>query len=215
MTVPAHIHIGHDSRAGLLRRAHRLALFTATWNVTEGIIALTAAWIAGSRALAGFGLDSAVESISAAVLLWRLRVERRDPRRVERVERVATRAIGASFLVLAAYVAIESVRSLVTGDRPDASPIGITLTLVSLVVMPILATRKRRVAIALGSKSAEADSAQTRACAYLSAVVVAGLVLNAALGWWWADPVAALGVVMFLVLEGREALTAEHVDDCC
>ncbi|HSH22949.1 MAG TPA: cation transporter [Acidimicrobiales bacterium] len=178
-------------------------------------MAIAAAWVAGSRALAGFGLDSAVESISASVLLWRLSTERRDPERVERVERIAVRAIGASFLVLAAFVGVEAIRSLAVRAEPDASPVGIALTLVSLVVMPVLAARKRRVAVALGSKAAQADSAQTRACAYLSAVVVAGLVLNAAFGWWWADPLAALGVVAFLVLESREALSAEHVDDCC
>lgn len=209
------IQIGDVRRVGLLHRAQRLALFTVIWNVTEGAIAITAAWFAGSRALAGFGLDSAVESISASVLLWRLRAERRSPERVERVERVAVRAIGVSFLVLAAYVAFEAVRSLAFRYEPDAAPVGIVLALVSLIVMPILATRKRRVAVALGSKSAEADSAQTRACAYLSAVVVAGLVLNAALDWWWADPIAALGVVVFLILEGREALNAEHAEDCC
>ncbi len=202
-------------RLDLLRRSQRLAAFTVAWNVTEGVVAIAAAWVAGSRALAGFGLDSAVESISASVLLWRLSTERRDPERVERVERIAVRAIGASFLVLAAFVGVEAIRSLAVRAEPDASPVGIALTLVSLVVMPLLAARKRRVAVALGSKAAQADSAQTRACAYLSAVVVAGLVLNAAFGWWWADPLAALGVVAFLVLESREALSAEHVDDCC
>ncbi len=202
-------------RLDLLRRSQRLAAFTVAWNVTEGVVAIAAAWVAGSRALAGFGLDSAVESISASVLLWRLSTERRDPERVERVERIAVGAIGASFLVLAAFVGVEAIRSLAVRAEPDASPVGIALTLVSLVVMPLLAARKRRVAVALGSKAAQADSAQTRACAYLSAVVVAGLVLNAAFGWWWADPLAALGVVAFLVLESREALSAEHVDDCC
>lgn len=202
-------------RLDLLRRSQRLAAFTVAWNVTEGVVAIAAAWVAGSRALAGFGLDSAVESISASVLLWRLSTERRDPERVERVERIAVRAIGASFLVLAAFVGVEAIRSLAVRAEPDASPVGIALTLVSLVVMPVLAARKRRVAVALGSKAAQADSAQTRACAYLSAVVVAGLVLNAAFGWWWADPLAALGVVAFLVLESREALSAEHVDHCC
>jgi divalent metal cation (Fe/Co/Zn/Cd) transporter len=202
-------------RLDLLRRSQRLAAFTVAWNVTEGVVAIAAAWVAGSRALAGFGLDSAVESISASVLLWRLSTERRDPERVERVERVAVRAIGASFLVLAAFVGVEAIRSLAVRAEPDASPVGIALTLVSLVVMPVLAARKRRVAVALDSKAAQADSAQTRACAYLSAVVLAGLVLNAAFGWWWADPLAALGVVAFLVREGREALSAEHVDDCC
>lgn len=202
-------------RHGLLRQAQRLALFTVSWNVTEGGIALAAAWLAGSRALAGFGFDSAVESISASVLLWRLGAERHDPERAERVERVAVRGIGLSFLLLAAFVSFEAVRSLALHHEPDASPVGIALTAVSLVVMPLLARRKRRVAIALGSKAAEADSAQTGACAWLSAVVLIGLALNAALGWWWADPVAALGVVVLLVREGRGALTAEHCDDCC
>ncbi|MCA1694685.1 MAG: cation transporter [Actinobacteria bacterium] len=215
MEAPSHIHIGQAGRDDLLRRAQHLGVFTLTWNIFEGVVAIAAAWVAGSRALAGFGLDSAIESISAGVLLWRLGAERRDPERVERVERVAVRAIGISFLLLATYVGYEAVRALAVHDEPDASPVGIALTLVSLAVMPILARRKRRVAVALGSRAAQADSAQTRACAYLSAVVVTGLILNAVFGWWWADPVAALGVVVFLVVEGRAALTSKHVDDCC
>lgn len=202
-------------RATYLARARRLAAFTVAWNVVEGAIAIAAALAAGSRALIGFGLDSAVESISATVLLWRLGAERRDPERAEAVERVATRAIGASFLLLAAFVGYDATRALVTGDEPDSTVVGIVLTAVSLIVMPLLARRKRRVAIDLGSRATQADSAQTMACAWLSAVVLAGLVLNAILGWWWADPVAALGVVVLLVNEGREALTADHVDDCC
>ena len=215
MQRPDHVHVGDLDRDGLLRRAQRLGIFTVAWNIVEGAVAIVAAWFAGSRALAGFGLDSAVESVSATVLLWRLGAERRDPERVERVERVAVRAIGVSFVLLAGYIAYEAVRSLALHDRPQASLVGIALTLVSLAVMPLLARRKRRVAVALDSCAAQADSAQTRACAYLSAVVVTGLVLNAAFGWWWADPAAALGVVVFLVLEGREALTATHIDDCC
>lgn len=202
-------------RSGHLAHARRLAAFTVAWNVVEGVIAIAAALAAGSRALIGFGLDSAVESISATVLLWRLGVERRDPERADAVERSATRAIGVSFLALAAFVTYDAVGALATGDEPDTSVVGIVLTAVSLVVMPVLAHRKRRVAIALGSHAARADSTQTLACAWLSAVVLAGLVLNAALGWWWADPVAALGVVVLLVNEGREALTADHLDDCC
>ena len=200
-------------RGALLVIAQRLAIFTIAWNIAEGVIAIGAAWIANSRALTGFGLDSAIESISASVLLWRLRVERRDPERVERVEHTATRAIGVSFLLLAAFVAYDAIDALATGDEPDASIIGIALTATSLVVMPILARRKHRVATALGSKAAEADSSQTWACVWLSAVVLVGLVLNALLGWWWADPIAALGVVVFLILEGREALTADGLDD--
>lgn len=199
----------------LLVRARRLAMFTLAWNLAEGVVAVTAAVAAGSRALIGFGLDSGIESISAAVLLWRLGAEIRDPERAEHVERVALRAIGVSFLVLAAYVAVDAVRSLVIGDQPDASRVGIALTALSIVVMPVLARRKRRVADALESGAARADAAQTMACMWLSGVVLAGLVLNAALQWWWADPVAALAVVVLLLNEGREALTGERLDDCC
>lgn len=203
------------TRDELLTRAQRLGIFTVTWNALEGIIAIAAATAAGSSALTGFGLDSAIESISATVLLWRLGAERRDPVRAERVERTATRAIGASFVLLAAFVAYGAIHSLATRDEPDATTVGIVLTALSLLVMPILARRKMRVAVALGSRAARADSAQTRACAWLSAVVLRGLVLNASLGWWWADPVAALGVVILLLHESREALTAERIDDCC
>lgn len=202
-------------RHSLLRRALWLAVFTVSWNLVEGVVAITAAALAGSRALIGFGIDSFVESISAGVLIWRLRVEQRDPHRAEEVEARALRLIGWAFLALAALVGVESVRSLLAGDRPDTSVVGIVLTSVSLAVMPVLARAKRRVGTELGERSVTADSAQTRACAYLSAVVLAGLGLNAAFGWWWADPLAALGVVAFLVHEGREALAAEHLDDCC
>jgi len=202
-------------RGRLLRTAQGLAIFTIAYNLAEGLIAITAAVIAGSGALLGFGLDSGIESISGSVLLWRLTAERRDPERAERVEHVATRAIGISFLVLAAYITYDAVNALATRDEPDSSIIGIVLTATSLIVMPVLARRKHRVAVALGSKAAEADSNQTWACVWLSAVVLVGLILNAALNWWWADPVAALGVVGFLILEGREALTSDELDDCC
>lgn len=206
---------GDDVRSGLLRRARRLAVFTVAWNVVEGVVAITAAVLAGSQALLGFGADSAIESISAAVLTWRLTTEGRDPARAAEVEERALRIIGVSFLLLAAFVAFDAARALVLRDPPDGSLVGILLTSVSLVVMPWLAIRKRRVADALASRAAVADSKQTWACAWLSAIVLAGLVLNATLGWWWADPVAALVVVVLLVREGREALTADHVDDCC
>ena len=202
-------------RTSLLRRAWWLAVFTVTWNLAEGAVALTAAALSDSRALIGFGVDSFVESASAAVLIWRLSVEQRSPERAANVERRSLRIIGVTFLALATLVGIESVRSLASGERPDVSWTGIVLTIVSLIVMPVLANAKRRVGRELGSRSVEADSQQTRACVYLSAVVLAGLAANAAFGWWWADPVAALGVVVFLVREGREALEAEHVDDCC
>ena len=165
-----------------------------------------AALVARSQALLGFGFDSAVESISASVFLWRLRAERRDPERAERVEHQATRLIGISFFILAAVVAFEALRSLIRGEPPDASPVGIALTAASLIVMPILAWKKRQVATELDSRAGLADSAQTFACVYLSAVVLAGLILNSLLGWWWADPAAALGIVSLLLNEGREAL---------
>lgn len=202
-------------RRTLLRRAVLLAWFTVAWNVVEGVVAIAAALVAGSRALLGFGLDSGVESLSASVVLWRLYAERRDPERAEAVERLALRLIGVTFFVLAAFIALESVRSLVIQAEPDASVVGIVLAAVSVVVMHWLAGAKRRVGLAMDSRAVEADSAQTSACVYLSIVVLVGLVLNAALGWWWADPLAALGVVIFLVREGREALTADHADDCC
>jgi divalent metal cation (Fe/Co/Zn/Cd) transporter len=202
-------------RRVLLRRALVLAWFTVGWNVIEGIVAIVAAVVARSQALLGFGLDSGVESLSATVVLWRLYAERRDPHRAEAVEQRALRLIGITFLVLAAFVTVESVRALIGQHEPDASMVGIVLTSVSIVVMQWLARTKRVVGIAMGSKAVQADSAQTSACVYLSVVVLGGLLLNATFGWWWADPVAGLGVVVFLVSEGREALTAEHADDCC
>ena len=181
----------------------------------EGAVAIAAASVAGSQALLGFGLDSGIESLSASILLWRLFAERRDPERVVHVEQRAVELIGISFLALAAFVAGDALRSLATGSEPRASPVGVALTAVSLVVMPWLARRKRQVGREMDSRSVETDSKQTSACAYLSAVVLIGLLLNVALGWWWADPVAALGVAVFLLREGNGALTAARVDDCC
>lgn len=202
-------------RAALLRRAHWLAVFTVVWNLAEGVIAMIGASTAGSRALVGFGFDSFVESISAAIVIWRLRAEQRDPDRSAQVEQRALVAIGAAFFLLAAVVAFEALRSLVGSHEPDASAIGIALTAVSLAVMPVLARAKRRVGRELESRSVEADSQQTVACVYLSAVVLVGLLLNALFGWWWADPVVALGVAGFLAREGAATLRADHVDECC
>lgn len=213
MTVPTTTRSTRHQQ--LLRRALWLAVFTVAWNLAEGAIALAAAAMAGSKALIGFGVDSFVESASAAVLIWRLRVEQADPAGAEHAERRALVLIGYAFFGLAVLVGVESVRALATGARPDASVIGIALTAVSLVVMPVLARAKRRVGVELGTRSITADSQQTMACVYLSAIVLIGLSLNALFDWWWADPVAALGVVAFLVNEGREALEADHVDDCC
>lgn len=195
-----------DARGAHLARAQRLAAFTVGYNLIEGTVAITAGLIAASQALTSFGYDSGVESISAAVLLWRLGAERSSPDRAERVEQVATRAIGVSFLLLAGWVTYESVNALAGREEPDASAVGLVLTALSLIVMPVLARRKRHVATALASRAVAADAAQTMACVWLSAVVLIGLALNAALDWWWADPVAALAVVVLLLNEAREAL---------
>ena len=199
-------------RTPVLIHAQRLALFTVAYNLLEGTIAVGAGFAANSQALVGFGFDSGIESISATMLLWRIGVERREPERAERVERTAERLIGISFLILGAYVAFEAITDLANRERPDNSLVGIALTALSLVVMPLLALRKRKVADALDSNAARADAAQTMACVWLSAVVLIGLALNAALNWWWADPVAALVVVLLLLNEGREALTSDPHD---
>jgi divalent metal cation (Fe/Co/Zn/Cd) transporter len=205
------------SRATLLRRGLRLEYFTVAWNVVEGVIAVGAGVLAGSPALIGFGIDSAVESASGVVLIWRLRVEqvgRFERAHVEAVERRAERLVGFAFLLLAAYVAFESVRALIGQRAPDASVVGIALTATSLVVMLLLARAKERTADDLHSHALAADARQTYACWYLSAVTLAGLALNALFGWWWADPVAALGISLILVREGVEALRGGHDEDC-
>jgi cation diffusion facilitator family transporter len=204
-----------SGRPALLRRGLRLEYLTVGWNVLEGIIAIAAGLASGSVALIAFGIDSFVETISGAVLIWRLGAEARgglDEEAVERVERRARLLVGVSFLLLAVYVAFESVRTLLTAEAPDASPIGIALTSVSIVVMLWLARAKLETGQALGSRALIADSRQTRACWYLSAVALAGLGLNALLGWWWADPVAALAIAVLLVREAREALSGEDDD---
>ena len=200
-------------RALLVRRGQRLEILTLVWNSLEAAVAITAGWIAGSIALIGFGLDSVIESASGAVLLWRLHRDA-DPARREHVERRALQLVGWSFFALAAYVAADAARSLWLRETPDRSTVGIVLAALSLVVMPILARAKRRVAARIASRALHADSRQTDLCAYLSAILLAGLLLNSILGWWWADPVAALLMVPIIAREGRDALRGEHCGDC-
>jgi cation diffusion facilitator family transporter len=203
-------------RAALLRRGLRLEYLTVGWNIVEGVIAVGAGLAAGSIALIGFGVDSFVETISGAVLIWRLSAEARgnlDEEAVERVEHRAEQLVGVAFLILAAYVGFEASRSLLNNEEPAASPIGIALTALSIAMMLWLARAKRRTGIDLGSRALIADAQQTYACWYLSVVTLAGLALNAAFGWWWADPVAALGIVVLLVREGIEALRGDDDDD--
>ena len=199
-------------RPQLLSRALQLAYFTVAWNVVEGIVAISAGIAAGSDALLGFGLDSGVESMSGVVLIWRLNIERKDKDQAEAVEERALKLIGVTFFALAALVGYQSVTSLLSGERPESSWVGIAVTTLSLIVMPILARRKERVGKAMDSRAVLADSAETWACVYLSVVVLAGLALNTIFGWWWADPVAALAVVGFLVKEGLEAFSHHDYD---
>lgn len=204
------------ARAQLLRRGLRLEYVTVGWNIVEGLIAVGAGIAAGSVALIAFGVDSFVESISGAVLIWRLRAEVGGDayeERVEQVERRASRLVAVSFAVLAAYVAFEAVQTLVAQERPSASPVGIALTTVSIAVMLWLARAKRETGEALGSRALIADSHQTFACWYLSVTTLAGLALNAAFGLWWADPVAAVVIAVFLVREAREAWEGEDHDE--
>lgn len=202
-----------DLRPLNLKRGLRLEYLTVGWNVVEGIIAVAAGIVAGSIALIGFGVDSFVETISGAVIIWRLMAEirgRHDDEAMERIEQRAERVVGIAFLLLAGYVGFEAVRALVNQEAPDASPVGIALTAVSIVVMLWLARAKRRTGEALGSRAMLADAQQTYACWYLSVVALAGLALNAAFGFWWADPLAALGITVLLVREGLEALRGEE-----
>jgi divalent metal cation (Fe/Co/Zn/Cd) transporter len=201
---------GEDRRTDLIRRGRLLEYLTVGWNLAEAVIAIGAGVVAGSSALIGFGLDSVIESVSGVVLLWRLQVGPEGERREQR----ALKLVGGSFFLLAAYVAWDAGGSLWRREEPDGSAVGIVLAAVSLIVMPILARAKRRVATGLGSAALEADSRQTDLCAVLSAILLGGLLLNATLGWWWADPLAALAMVPVIAAEGLRAFRGERCDDC-
>ncbi|MEB3237428.1 MAG: cation transporter [Candidatus Sericytochromatia bacterium] len=204
-----------DNRETDLARAVHLEALTVAWNLLEGAIALTAALKAGSVAIMGFGIDSFVECASALVMLWRLRAERRHRftgPELERLEHRARRLIAASLFLLAAYVGADAARTLWTGERPEFSPVGVTLLVISIAVMLWLARAKRRLATALGSQAMAADAVQTTACFWLSMAALVGVSLNGALGWWWADPAAALVISALVAHEGREAW---HGKDCC
>jgi len=216
MTEPVSVGLGRPpaatGRPAGIRRGRRLAWFTIAWNSVEGIVGIASGLAAGSIALVGFGVDSYVEVLSGAVVLWRLSKERHGQALSEAAEHKALRIIAGTFFALAAGVAAESVRKLATGDHPSASAVGVALTVVSLIVMPLLARAKRKVGRQLGSHALQADATETVLCVWLSAIVLAGLLLNATLGWWWADPVAAFGVVSVAAREGRQAWKG---DTCC
>lgn len=200
-------------RPALISRGKLLEYATVGYNSVEGIIAVASGLVAGSIALVGFGFDSFIEVLSGVILLWRLYADV-DEKRREQIEQRALRLVGISFLVLAAYVSYDSVKSLIRHEAPDESITGIVLAAVSLVIMPLLVRAKRRVARSIGSAALQADAMQTQLCAYLSAILLGGLALNATLAWWWADPVAALIMVPIIVNEGWEALRGQHCDDC-
>jgi divalent metal cation (Fe/Co/Zn/Cd) transporter len=193
-----------NRRAALQRRIRWVVALTITYNVIEAVVALAAGRVASSSALVAFGLDSVVEVLSAAAVAWQFAAP--DP---ERRERTALRVIAASFLGLALFVGVDAVRTLLGAGEPEHSTVGIALAAVSLVIMPGLSWFERRTGRELGSASAVADSKQTLLCAYLSAVLLGGLVLNSALGWTWADPLAALVIAGFAVREGLEAWRGE------
>jgi divalent metal cation (Fe/Co/Zn/Cd) transporter len=200
-------------RNARLRRGILLEYLTLAWNLAEGVVAVASGAISGSVALLGFGIDSLVEMASGGALLWRLHAERRGGDAAA-VERRALRLVGISFLLLALYVAIDSLKSLVQREAPEHSAAGICIAVLALIVMPWLARQKRRAAAELNSGALQADSRQSSLCAYLSAILLGGLLLNATLGWWWADPAAGLAMVPLIAFEGIEALQGKTCCDC-
>ena len=194
-------------RARLGRRAQLLAATSVAYNAVEAVIAVAAGLVAGSIALVGFGLDSVLEVSSGLIILWQFRHRMPESR-----EARALRLIALSFFAIAGYVAFESGRALLSGTEPDASRVGIALAATSLTIMPFLSWAQRRTGRALHSTSVVADSTQTLLCTYMSAVLLLGLLLNAVLGWWWADPLAGLAIAAIAAKEGRQAWRGEN---CC
>ena len=194
-------------RSALVRRARMLAGASVAYNVVEAVVAIGSGRLAGSTALVGFGLDSTVEVMSGLVILWQFGHAVPEER-----EHRARRLIAVSFFALAAYVSVESVRTVVAREQPDTSVVGIALAALSLIVMPLLSRWQRRTGRELGSGAVVADGTQTLLCTYLSAVLLVGLLAAALLGWWWLDPVAALVIAGVAVREGRSSWRG---DACC
>jgi divalent metal cation (Fe/Co/Zn/Cd) transporter len=189
-----------------VRSGVRIEVLTVIWMVVEAAVSLAAGIAAGSILLTAFGLDSVIELISGSVLLWRLSVEARGGagERVEKVERVATWVVGITLALLCVYLLVASVYGLAARARPEASPVGIAISLLAVLVMPYLAVTKRRIARAIDSAALEGDAAESVTCAYMAATVLVGLALNAAFGWWWAEGLAALLFLFWLVRETWE-----------
>lgn len=200
-------------RTVAVRRGRSLEYFTVAWNALEGLVAILAGALAGSISLVGFGMDSFIEVTSGAALLWRMSLDA-DVQQRERNERRALKIVGTCFLALAAYITYESARDLWSRKAPEHSIPGIVLACVSLVVMPLLSRAKRRVGRALNSAAMHADAKQAEFCTYLSAILLAGLLLNALFGFWWADPAAGLIMVPIIAKEGIDGLQGKGCDDC-
>jgi DNA-binding transcriptional MerR regulator len=202
--------LGDEQRLALVHKGKRLQYFTIVWNSLEAIVAIVSGLIAGSISLVGFGFDSLIEVTSAAAVLWRMHLD--HPERREHAERVSLRIVGGCFIALAIYLAVDSIKSLYQHEKPEHSLPGIVLAIVSLIVMPVLSRSKRRVGRQLSSGAMQADATQTEFCTYLSAILLFGLTANWLLGWWWADPAAALLMAPLIAREGWEAFNARV---CC
>jgi divalent metal cation (Fe/Co/Zn/Cd) transporter len=190
----------------LIGRAKTLSWLSLAWMTVEGAVAITAALIAGSVALLGFGIDSAIEGVASVIVIWRFT----GPRRLsEHAERQAQKGVAVSFFLLAPYIAQDAIRALIDGDRPSTSWVGIGLSVSSILVMPLLGRAKQRVGERLDSGATAGEGAQNLLCAYMAAGVLAGLAANAVLGWWWLDPVIALVIAALAIREGREAWAGE------
>ena len=198
-----------DASTKLLGRARWLAWATIVYNMIEAVVAIVAGSAAGSIALIGFGLDSIVEVLSAIVIVWQLNGVSEDR------ERTALKLIALSFYLLACYVAVQALFDLIGQTKPDTSLVGIGLAIASVIVMPILARAKRHTGKQLGSSTVVADSNQTKLCAYISIILLGGLIFNATIGWWWADPIAALVIAALAINEGRQAWKGETCTDSC
>ena len=204
-----------ERRVVLHRRAVWLEYFTVGWNVVEAVVAITAGIIAGSVALIGFGADSGIEVISAIGLLWRLRSAgpRAEVSEESAAEKRALYVVAITFFLLGAYIAYEAVSSLVEQDEPLTSPVGIVLSVLSLMVMPVLAYAKQRTGQEMGSRALVADSRETWVCSYLSLTLLVGVGAFALFGWWWADPIGALAMLPVILWQGWETLDEARDDD--
>ena len=203
-----------QNRQDFVRQGQRLEYFTVAWNSLEASVSIVAGLIAGSVSLVGFGLDSVIEVASGAALLLRLHLDANASRR-EHMERRTLKIVGCCFIALALYIVYESGSTLIRHEAPEKSIPGILIAAAAVVVMPILAKAKRRVANGIGSGAMHADSRQTDFCMYLSAILLGGLLLNAVAGWWWADPVAGLVMVPIITKEGVDGLRGKACCDEC